>query len=71
MINSLGKARFKVVFPKGKKAWVAKPILEDKDCTHLIQMLDYVVQLRLYGDELDTVKFDKPCTLPHNIATID
>ena len=26
----IGKDRFKIVFPKGRKAWVAKPILENK-----------------------------------------
>ena len=26
-----GKARYAVTFPKGRKAWIAKPILEDKD----------------------------------------
>ena len=31
-------------------------------------MLDDIVQLRLHGDKLDTMTFDK---LPHNIATVD
>ena len=66
-----GKTRFKIIFPKGKKAWVAKLILESKIYTHLTYMLDDIVQLRLHGDKLDTVKFDKPSTLPHNIATVD
>ena len=34
-------------------------------------MLDDIVQLRLHGDKLDTMTFDKPSTLPHNIATVD
>ena len=68
---TLGKARFKIVFPKGKKTWVAKPILEDKQYAHLTHMLDNIVQLRILGDRLDTVTYDKPHTLPHNIATAD
>ena len=34
-------------------------------------MLDYIVQLQLHGDKLNTMTFDKPSTLPHNIAIID
>ena len=34
-------------------------------------MLDDIVQLQLYGDKLDTMKFDKLNTLPHNITTVD
>ena len=30
-----------------------------------------IVQLRLHGDKLDTMTFDKPSTLPLNIATVD
>ena len=66
-----GKARFKLLFPKGRKAWVVKPILESKKYIHLTYMLDDIVQLRLHGDKLDTMTFDKPSTLPHNIATVD
>ena len=66
-----GKARFKLLFPKGRKAWVAKPILESKKYIHLTYMLDDIVELRLHGDKLDTMTFDKPSTLPHNIATVD
>ena len=42
-----GKARNLVVFPKGRKSWVAKPVLEDKDYTHLCHMMEDIVQLRL------------------------
>ena len=34
-------------------------------------MLDDIVQLRLHGDKLDTMVFDKPSILPHNNATVD
>ena len=51
--------------------WVAKPILENKDYTHLTHMLEDVIQLRLHGHKLDTMQFDKPSMLPHNTATAD
>ena len=38
-----GKARFKQLFPKGRKAWGAKPILESKKYVHLTYMLDDIV----------------------------
>ena len=49
---------------------VAKPILGDKDYTHLYHMMEDIVQLRLdeYGQEL--FDFDKPDFIPHNIASI-
>ena len=34
-------------------------------------MLDDIVQLRLHGDKLATMAFNKRSTLPHNIATVD
>ena len=34
-------------------------------------MLDDIVQVQLHGDKLDTITFNKPSTLPHNIATVD
>ena len=48
---------------------MAKPILESKDYTLLIHMLEDVIQLRLHGHKLDTMKFDKP--LLYNIVTVD
>ena len=66
-----GKARFKFLFPKGRKAWVAKPILESKEYIHLTYMLDDILQLQLHGNQLDIMTFDKPSTLPYNIAIVD
>ena len=51
---------------KAARAW-----FKNKDYTHLTHMLEDVIQLQLYGHKLDTMKFDKPSTLPHNIATVD
>ena len=42
-----GKARYLIAFSKGRKSWVAKPILEEKDYTHLCHIMEDVVQLRL------------------------
>ena len=42
------KARYKIAFPKGRNAWVAKPILEDKDYTHLTHMLQDTLYLRTH-----------------------
>jgi len=38
-----GKARYKIVFLKGRNAWVAKPILEVKDYTHLTHIKRYII----------------------------
>ena len=53
-----GKARFKFLLPKGRKARVAKPILESKKYIHLTYMLDNIVQLRLHGNQLDIMTFN-------------
>ena len=65
-----GKARYLIVFPKGRKSWVAKPILEDKDYTHLCHMMEDIVQLRLDEQRQELFDYDKP-DLPHNIASIE
>ena len=44
MFTKFGKARYSVTFPKGKKAWAAKPILEDKDYKHLTHMMEDIIQ---------------------------
>ena len=33
------------MFPKGRKSWVAKAILEEKDYTHLCHIMEDVVHL--------------------------
>ena len=38
---------------------------------HLTHTLEDVIQLQLHGHKLDTMQFDKPSTLPHNITTVD
>ena len=38
-----GKARYKIVFLKGRNTWVANPILQGKDYTHLTHMLQDIL----------------------------
>ena len=66
-----GKARYSVTFPKGIKAWIAKPILEDKDYKHLTHMMEDIIQFRLHDKRHDMIEYDTPSTIPHNIATIE
>ena len=40
-----GEKRFNIVFPKGRKRWVAKPILERKDYTYVKDMMTTVVKV--------------------------
>ena len=67
----LGKARYSIVFPKGRKSWIAKPILEAKDYTHLTHIMEDVIQFRLDDKTHDMIDYDTPSTIPCNIATID
>ena len=49
---------------------MAKPILEDKDYTHLCHMMEDV-QFRLDEHRLELFDYDKPDCIPHNIASIE
>ena len=42
-----GKPRFKILFPKGQSAWVAKPILQNKDYTHLTHIMNDILETKL------------------------
>ena len=57
----------------GSISWVVKPILEDKDYTHLCHMMEDVVQLRLdeHQQELHVFDYDKLEFIPQNIASIE
>jgi len=67
-----GKPRFKVLFPKGRKAWVAKPILQNKDCTHLTHniMMNDILELRTHGEQQTHWTLIRHLHYPQNIATI-
>ena len=56
-----------VVFPKGRKSWVAKPILEKK-FDHLYHMMEDVAQLWLNECKQELLDYDKPDSIPQNIA---
>lgn len=50
---------------------MAKPILEDKDYTHLHHMMEDIVQLRLNEHRQELFDYDKPDFIPQNIASTD
>ena len=50
---------------------MAKPILEDKDYTHLCQMMEDIVQLTLDKHQQELFDYDKPDCIPHNIPSIE
>ena len=66
-----GKARYLIMFPKGRKSWVVKPILEGKDYTCLCHIMEEIVQLRLDEHQQELFDYDKPDFIPQNIASID
>ena len=66
-----GKPRFKVLFPKGWSAWVAKPILQNKDYTHLTHMMNDILELRTHGKQQDTLDFDKALKLPKTLLRLN
>jgi len=50
---------------------MAKPILQNKDYTHLTQMMNDILELRTHEKQQDALVFDKALTLPQNIVTIE
>ena len=65
---TIGDKKFNVVFPKGRKRWIVKKVLEAKTYSHLDTLLDDVIQLRHTPDTLDMHTFEKPDNIPKNIA---
>ena len=63
--------RYKVVFPKAKKQWIAKPIMEPKSYGYLNDMLAAVLERRSTTHKsLKTKKAYPPqASIPPNIAT--
>jgi hypothetical protein len=57
-----GEEMYKVVFPKGRKTWVAKPVLEKKSFDYVFDMLFDLVDVRLQGEKVSSV------TLPTNFC---
>ena len=65
---TIGDMRYNIVYPKGRKRWIIKKLLEDKDYSHLDTLLDDVITLRLIPSRLDIHNFEQPDNIPKNIA---
>ena len=59
----MGDVRYNIFYPKGRKRWNIKKLLEDKDYSHLDTLLDDVITLRLIPSRLE-----QPDNIPKNIA---
>lgn len=63
--DNKGETRYKVVFPKNRKTWVAKPILEKKSFTFVKELIDEVRECKSKLQRQKT-----PAKIPKNIATV-
>ena len=67
----VGDKRYNIVFRKGRKQWVARPLLEEKNHDHLFTMMEDVIQLRQHDDDRqDIQEYSIPDSIPKNIATV-
>ena len=73
--DNKGQKKYKLVFPKGQKKWVAKPIKTGKSFSFVEDLMEAVVSIKNDTDEKDTSDSDDedttwaPC-IPNNIAPI-
>lgn len=65
-VTTSGELRYKIVYPKGRKDWVAKPISEDKSYAYIDNMLQTVLEARR-DPSLEFLSSRIP-SLPPNIA---
>lgn len=65
--KNMGAKRYNVVFPKGKKKWVVKPIMEDKSYSFVKELMKEVL---MYSNNRKRTKSTKPSTIPKNIASL-
>ena len=65
-----GDLRYKVVYPKGRKDWVAKPITEVKSYDYIAAMLTKVVEARHNDMTIPTEELKPSSQLPPNIADV-
>ena len=63
-----GELRYKVVFPKRTKEWIAKPIMEKTTRDHLKSMLDAIVERKMQDAAERTAALMAP-HIPRNIAS--
>ena len=66
----VGDKRYNIVFPKGRKQWIARPLLESKSYSHLFSMMDDVIQLRISDNRHDMQEYNLPDSIPKNIASV-
>lgn len=60
--------RCKVVFPKNRKQWLAKPILESKSFAFVKELVDEMKEC--HESNLKLPKQRTPAHIPTNIATL-
>ena len=65
--HNKGELRFKVVFPKRSKEWVAKPIMEKTTRDHVRPLLDAVVERKCQDAAERSATLAAP-HIPRNIA---
>ena len=58
--------RYNVVFPKGKKQWIAKPIKQEKSYSFVQELMRAILANK--GDARRQTKLSQPKTIPKNIA---
>ena len=63
-----GEKRFSVVFPKGRKRWVAKPVKEKKDYSYVQEMMTSVLNVCTSTASPDDIGEIKVPDLPSNIS---
>ena len=64
-----GDLRYKVVYPKGRKDWVAKPITNAKSYDYIAPMMRKVIEARCSDTSAPTA-VQPPAQHPRNIAPV-
>ena len=64
----IADGKYNIMYPKGRKRWIVKKILQDKNYSHLDTLLDDVIQLQHTPSKLDIHNFELPDSIPKNIA---
>ena len=69
-----GHMKYKLVFPKGQKKWVAKPIKTRKSYSFVEDLMETVYKTATKTDDRDTTDDEDntttPASIPKNIAPI-
>ncbi|XP_031549029.1 uncharacterized protein LOC116286622 [Actinia tenebrosa] len=67
-ITKKGEGRYRVVFPKTRKTWVAKPVLTQKSYSFVNIMVDEIAEC--HKNKKTLPKIQVPEHIPKNIATV-